>query len=144
MKHYFIYRRDNDSEKLMKTPMAQRKTISCTDIGFSFRSCNHSPIYKIIGMKAIRKKARCIQMTANTVECFVKRCKGIFCFRKVLIYTVINSVLMYGDKAGNSISTVHRYISHITQNFVRVFCSGFFYLTGDDNLIQNTILSIII
>ena len=27
MKHYFIYRKGNDSEKLMKTPMAQRKTI---------------------------------------------------------------------------------------------------------------------
>ena len=27
MKHYFIYRKGNDSEKLLKTPMAQRKTI---------------------------------------------------------------------------------------------------------------------
>lgn len=27
MKHYFIYRKGNDSEKLMKTPTAQRKTI---------------------------------------------------------------------------------------------------------------------
>lgn len=27
MKHYFIHRKGNDSEKLMKTPMAQRKTI---------------------------------------------------------------------------------------------------------------------
>lgn len=27
MKHYFIYRKGNDSEKLMKTPRAQRKTI---------------------------------------------------------------------------------------------------------------------
>ena len=27
MKHYFIYRKGNDSEKLIKTPMAQRKTI---------------------------------------------------------------------------------------------------------------------
>lgn len=27
MKHYFIYRKGNDLEKLMKTPMAQRKTI---------------------------------------------------------------------------------------------------------------------
>lgn len=27
MKHYFIYRKGNDSEKLMKTPLAQRKTI---------------------------------------------------------------------------------------------------------------------
>lgn len=27
MKHYFIYRKGNDSEKLMKTPMAKRKTI---------------------------------------------------------------------------------------------------------------------
>ena len=27
MKHYFIYHKGNDSEKLMKTPMAQRKTI---------------------------------------------------------------------------------------------------------------------
>ena len=27
MKHYFIYRKGNDSEKPKKTPMAQRKTI---------------------------------------------------------------------------------------------------------------------